>query len=101
MVNLNHVLSGMHTISNNNWEVELIGGIQLKYGATEVAKKVRNARDWSQAFCIYSKAVLFIFPHRKEELEDYAEQVATLFVGNIESPDSYCISIVPYHTAVK
>ena len=79
MVNLNHVLSGMHAISNNNQEVELIGGIQLKYGAAKAAKKVCNAGDWSQAFCIYSKAVSFIFPHRKEELEDYAEQVATLF----------------------
>ena len=80
MVNLNHVLLGMHTVSNDNQEVELIGGIQLKYGAAEVAKKVHNSRDWSQAFCIYMKAVSFVFPHRKEELEDYAEQVATLFV---------------------
>ena len=27
MVNLNHVLSGMHAVSNDNREVELIGGI--------------------------------------------------------------------------
>ena len=26
------------------------------------------------------KAVVFVFPHRKEELEDYAEQVASLFM---------------------
>ena len=26
------------------------------------------------------KAVILVFPHRKEELEDYTEQVATLFV---------------------
>ena len=73
MVNLNHVLSGMHAISNNNQEVELIGGIRLKYGAAEAAKKVKNSGDWSQAFQVYMKAVVFIFPHRKEELEDYAE----------------------------
>ena len=80
MVNLNHVLSGMHAVSNNNWEVELIGGIQLKYGAAEAVKKVKNSGDWLQVFQVYMKAVILVFPHRKEELEDYTEQVATLFV---------------------
>ena len=62
MVNLDHVLSGMHTISNDNWEVELIGGIKLKYRATEAAKKVKNSGDWSQAFQVYTKAVTFRLP---------------------------------------
>ena len=80
MVNLDHVLSGMHAVSNDNWEVELIGGIQLKYGAAEAVKKVKNSGDWLQVFWVYMKAVILVFPHRKEELEDYTEQVATLFV---------------------
>ena len=92
MVNLDHVLLGMHAVSNNNWEVKLIGGIQLKYGATEAAKKVHNAGDWSQAFCIYLKAVTFIFPHRKEELEDYAEQVAALFAVVTEANHTIIIN---------
>ena len=33
-----------------------------------------------QAFQVYTKAVTFISPHRKEELKDYAEQVASLFM---------------------
>ena len=45
-----------------------------------MAKKVRNSGDWSQVFQVYTKAVAFVFPHRKEELEDYAEQIASLFV---------------------
>ena len=97
MVNLNHVLSGMHTISNNNREVKLIRGIQLKYGATEVAKKVRNSGDWLQAFRIYMKAVSFVFSHRKEELKDYAEQVATLFLVVIEVNHAI---IINYNKAV-
>ena len=79
MVNLDHVLLGMHAISNDNREVKLIGGIQLKYGAAEAAKKVKNSGEWLQVFQVYTKAVVFIFPHRKEELEDYVEQVASLF----------------------
>ena len=34
---------------------------------------------------MYTKAVTFMFPHRKEKLEDYAEQVASLFVAVIKS----------------
>lgn len=79
MVNLNHVLSGTHDISTDNREVEFLGGIQIKYGVTEAAKKVKNAGECSQAFRVYTKAVSFVFPHRKEELEDYAEQIASLF----------------------
>ena len=79
MVNLDHVLLAMHAISNDNREIKVIRGIQLKYRVAEAAKKVKNAGDWSQVFCVYAKAVVFVFPHRKEELEDYAEQVASLF----------------------
>ena len=98
MVNLNHVLSGMHAISNNNREIEVIGGIQLKYGAAEVAKKVKNTGAWSQAFRVYAKAIMFVFPHRKEELEDYAEQVASLFVVVTEANHPI---IINYDKAVR
>ena len=98
MVNLDHVLSGMHAVSNDNREIEVIGGIQLKYGAAEAAKKVKNAGDWSQAFRVYAKAVAFVFPHRKEELEDYAEQVASLFVVVTEANHPI---IINYNKAVR
>lgn len=98
MVNLDHVLSGMHAVSSDNREVELIGGIQLKYGAAEAAKKVRNSGDWSQAFRVYTKAVSFVFPHRKEELEDYSEQVAALFAVVTEANHAI---IINYDKAVR
>ena len=98
MVNLDHVLSGMHAVSNDNREIEVIGGIQLKYGAAEVAKKVKNAGDWSQVFCVYVKAVAFVFPHRKEELKDYAEQVTSLFVVVTEANHPI---IINYDKAVR
>ena len=48
--------------------------------------------DWLQAFCIYMKAVSFIFPHRKEELEDYSEQVAALFAVVTEANHTIIIN---------
>ena len=88
----------MHAVSNDNREIEVIRGIQLKYRAAEAAKKVKNAGDWSQVFCMYAKAVTFIFPHRKEELEDYAEQVASLFMVVTETNHPI---IVDYDKAVR
>ena len=98
MVNLNHVLLGMHAVYNNNREVEVIRGIQLKYGGVEAAEKVKNTGDWSQAFCMYTKAVAFIFYHRKEELKDYTEQVASLFAVVIKANHPI---IINYDKAVR
>ena len=98
MVNLNHVLLGMHAVSSDNQEVILIGGIQLKYGAAKVAKKVHNSGDWSQAFQVYTKVVSFVFPHRKEELKDYSEQVAALFAVVTEANHAI---IINYDKAVS
>ena len=98
MVNLDHVLSGMHTVSNDNREIKVIRGIQLKYRVAEVAKKVKNAGDWSQAFCVYVKAVMFVFPHRKEELENYTEQVTSLFAVVTEANHPI---IINYDKAIR
>ena len=44
-----------------------------------MVKKVKNSGDWGIAFRVYAKAVSFVFPHRKEELEEYTKQIASLF----------------------
>ena len=98
MVNLDHVLSGMHAVSNDNREIKHIGGIQLQYGAAVAAKRGKTSRDWSQTFRAYTKAIRFVFPHRKKKLEGYAEQVASLFLVVIKSNHPI---IVNYDKAVQ
>ena len=53
MVDLDHVISGSFTISNNNREIEVVGGIQFKFGT---AKAVVNIPIYSpfSSFIIYS-----------------------------------------------
>ena len=57
MVDLDHVISGSFAISNDNREVEVIGGIQFKFGVAKASKHVKTSGDrfitWNQ----YSKAV--------------------------------------------
>ena len=56
------IASSPEHISNNNQEIEYLGIIVIKYGVAEAAKKVRNTREWTQAFRVYTKVVSFIFP---------------------------------------
>lgn len=79
MVDLDHVISGGFAVANDNREVEVVGGIQFKFGATKAVKQVKNAGDWFIAWGLYTKAAAFVFPHRKEELDLYGTQVLSLF----------------------
>jgi hypothetical protein len=86
MVNLNHILSGTFTVSNDNHDVEVVGGIRFKFGAKWAIKQVKNSGDWFIAWNMYSKAVAFAFPHRLTELSHYLQHMLSLFaatsVGN-------------------
>ena len=57
MVDLNHVLSGGFTISNDNRHVEVVRGIQFKFRAAWPAKHVNSSGDWFIAWVMYSKVV--------------------------------------------
>ena len=79
MVDLDHVLSGTFAISNDNCDVEVIGGIQFKFGAARAAKQVKTSGDWFIAWNMYLKAVTFTFPHRQNELQYYSQLILGLF----------------------
>ena len=71
MVDLNHIISGSFTVSSDNREVEVVGGIQFKFSAAKASKHVKTSGDWFIAWNMYSKAVSFAFPHRLGELSMY------------------------------
>ena len=79
MVDLDHVISGFFSISIDNQDVEVIGGIQFKFGATRASKHVKTSRDWFVAWDMYAKAVVFAFPHRQCELQVYGQHILGLF----------------------
>ena len=60
MVNLDHVISGSFAISSDNREVEVIGGIQFKFGTEKAFKHVKTSGDWFITWNQYSKAVSFL-----------------------------------------
>ena len=76
-VNLDHVLSGYYSVSNNDERTESIGDVEIKFGAVSPTKLVYTAGDWSIAWNRTSRATSAAFPHRASE--DYSEYIIGLF----------------------
>ena len=65
MVDLDHVISGAFAISSDNHKVEVVGGIQFKFGTSKAVKQVKTAEDWFIAWGLYMQAAAFAFPPQK------------------------------------
>ena len=63
MVDLDHVISGSFAITNDNREIESVGGMELKFGVAKPVKQVNMSGDWFIAWGIYTKAATYVFPH--------------------------------------
>jgi len=66
-----HVISWSFAVSNNNREVERLGGMEVKFRIMKPVKQVRTMGDWFIAWRSYTKAAVYVFPHRKEEFDTY------------------------------
>lgn len=93
MVDLDRVISGSFAVSSDNREVEIIGGLQFKFGAAKPAKQVRTSGDWFIAWRLYTQAITFAFPHRRSELDTYGVQVLALFAATLPANHSNIISL--------
>ena len=78
-VNLNQILSSMHFIQLDEERKGRLGRAEVVFAVAESKRQVKTGSEWSSAFRRMSKAVVFLFPHRREELSDYAEHIESLF----------------------
>ena len=78
-VNLDAVLSGQLSTTNDELKVEKFGDIEVSFGAVEPSKVVKNGGDWSIAWNRAVRAIVFAFPHRLQELTSYGEYIINLF----------------------
>lgn len=51
----------------------------LSLGKTDPARKVQTSGDWTVAWHAASKATVFAFPHRNEELQQWGNYMASEF----------------------
>jgi hypothetical protein len=78
-VNLDAVLSGQLSTTQDDPKVEKFGDLEISYGAVEPTKVVKNGGDWSIAWNRTVRATVFAFPHRVLELTSYGEYIVNLF----------------------
>ena len=78
-VDLNQILSYMHFVHLDEERKGRVGSTEVVFAVAESKRQVRTGAEWSSAFGRMSKAVVFLFPHRREELLEYAEYIEGLF----------------------
>ena len=91
-VNLDAVLSGQLSTTQDNPKVEKFGDLEISFGAVEPTKFVKNGGDWSIAWNRTVRATLFAFPHRIHELSSYGEYIVNLFAVTHSSVHSQVIA---------
>ena len=78
-VDLNQILSSMHFFHLDEERKGRVGTTEVVFAVAESKRQVRTGAEWSSAFRRMSKVVAFLFPHRREELLEYAEHIEGLF----------------------
>jgi hypothetical protein len=80
-VDLNQILSSMHFVQLDEERKGRLGGAEVVFAVAESKCQVKTGAEWSSAFRRMSNAVVFLFPHRREELYEYAEHIESLFAA--------------------
>jgi hypothetical protein len=78
-VDLNQILSAMHFVQLDEERKGRLGKTEVVFTVAESKRQVKTGSEWSSAFRRMSRAVVFLFPHRMEELSEYAEHIEGLF----------------------
>jgi hypothetical protein len=69
----------MHFVQLDEERKGCVGKAEIIFAVAESKKQVKTGGEWSSAYRRMSKAVAFLFPHRREELSDYADHIEGLF----------------------
>ena len=80
-VNLDVVFTRMYSTVTDTWTIKNLGELELHFGEAKPAKSVETHGNWVIAWRIAFRAIKFIFPHRKRELEEYTEYISSYFAS--------------------
>jgi hypothetical protein len=83
VVNFDVVFSGWYSDKPEDDFEQTLGKFKIKVaGEAEPSKTVKSSQDWGVAFSLFEAAMLFAFPHRKDELNDYRTYIHQKFARN-------------------
>jgi hypothetical protein len=90
-VYLNQILSSMHFVQLDEERKGRMGGSEIVFAVSESKRHVRTGAEWSSAFRRMANGVIFLFPHRRDELFEYADYIEGLFAAKQTSAHSKVI----------
>ena len=96
-VNLDAVLSGQLSTTQDDPKVKKFGDLEISFGAVEPTKVVKNGGDWTITWNRTVRATIFAFPHRALELTSYGEYIVNLFAVTHSSIHSRVIAFDRAH----
>ena len=84
-IDLNQILSSMHCVQLNDERKGRLGESEVVFAVAEAKRQVKTGSEWTIAFRRASRAILFLFPHRRGELDAYSEYIESLFAAKQSS----------------
>ena len=97
-IDLNHVFSGLYSVSHDSRQTEKLGDMELAFGISAPTRHVQTHGDWVIAFDALVDATKFVFPHRAHELSKYSRHIRQLFAS---FPEKLHLRIIHYDRAVQ
>ena len=80
-INLDVVLTGYYSTSNNNKQVEEIRDFEIHFGTVNPTKNLSTVGEWNITWNQSSQAICAAFPPRASKLAQYAEYIIGLFAA--------------------
>jgi hypothetical protein len=84
-IDLDKVFAGYYSLESDQKLTESIGNIDITLssgsGSSKPSRTVNSHGEWSIAFAVAKRAILYVFPHRAEELAEYEEYIIGLFAA--------------------
>ncbi|KAF8802661.1 hypothetical protein BYT27DRAFT_7244561 [Phlegmacium glaucopus] len=98
-IDLDHVFSNIYTVSYKTKDtIELGKNVELLHDTSAPAKTVRTHGDWVIAWDCMVDAVLFVFGHRRQELQLYGKHIQRYFAS---LPSQLHSRVINYDRAVR
>lgn len=74
--------SGLPSLKGTQSTESIGDGVQLLFGSSTPTKTVTNQAEWITAWTKAAEATVFVFPHRRRELDAYKQYIMDLFISS-------------------
>ena len=98
MINLDVIFSNLHHIAPPKENVGCISGTEISLGKADPAQKVQTSSNWTITWHAATKAVMFAFPHRGEELWQWGDYMASEF--SAKQPNAH-YKLIAFDKAIR